>query len=599
MSHTFLGKDSSTMRRISDWPVAARLFAGFGVVCVLLAAVVVLGVLSLGRASSNSDELSSLYKQQNVFTSFQTTLSGLQNASSTIAGYANAGQSVTTGAPKAAYAQFAAVSQTTGSDTLKTVRDPLTPAEKKLFDASLPPYGAFLKSATAMYKAYASGDKATGNKYAGTVPKLAAQVSAFDGRIGASIAARAAAKNKQVKHANDSARTLMIIIGAVALLIAGFIGFLLARGIKKPADEMVTAARGLAEGDVDQDVTLRSRDELGQMADAFRGVIDYQRELAGAARRVADGDLTVEITPKSEKDQLGGAFQTMVGNVRTVVGQMSVTASSLSDASQQMANTSEEAGRAVGEIAHAVGEVAAGAERQVRTVDSARQSAEETAVAAAEARELADQGALTSVEATRAMEAVNESNGAVNEAMRSLAAKSDEIDGIVSTITGIAEQTNLLALNAAIEAARAGDQGRGFAVVADEVRKLAEESQQAAGTIAGLIAQIQTETARTVVLVEEGAKRSSEGSITVEQARDAFERISAAVSDVGERIASIAEATQEVAAVAEQSSASTEQVSASTQQTSASTQQIAASAQELARTAEELERLVGTFSLKA
>jgi methyl-accepting chemotaxis protein len=63
----------------------------------------------------------------------------------------------------------------------------------------------------------------------------------------------------------------------------------------------------------------------------------------------------------------------------------------------------------------------------------------------------------------------------------------------VQTITGIAGQTNLLALNAAIEAARAGQQGRGFAVVAEEVRQLAEESQSAAGDIAGLVETIQAE----------------------------------------------------------------------------------------------------------
>ena len=82
-----------------------------------------------------------------------------------------------------------------------------------------------------------------------------------------------------------------------------------------------------------------------------------------------------------------------------------------------------------------------------------------------------------------------------------------------------------------------------------------------------------------------------------EQAREAFERISAAVSDVGTRIQAIAEATNEVALVAEQSSASTQQVSASTEETSASTQEIASSAADLARTAESLDALVSRFTV--
>ena len=46
----------------------------------------------------------------------------------------------------------------------------------------------------------------------------------------------------------------------------------------------------------------------------------------------------------------------------------------------------------------------------------------------------------------------------------------DEVNKLLSEISGIADQTNLLALNAAIEA------GRGFAVVADEVRALSRNS---------------------------------------------------------------------------------------------------------------------------
>jgi methyl-accepting chemotaxis protein len=209
------------------------------------------------------------------------------------------------------------------------------------------------------------------------------------------------------------------------------------------------------------------------------------------------------------------------------------------------------------------------------------------------------------------MRQVRESSGEVTQVMHQLANKSEQIGGIIDTITNIAGQTNLLALNAAIEAARAGEQGKGFAVVAEEVRKLAEDSQRAAATIADLVHEIQAETNQAVFVVEAGAERSEQGAATVEQARDAFERIGASVEGMTVRVEAIAAAVHqisagaervqedmtEVAAVAEQSSASSEQVSASTQQTSASAQEIAASAQQLAGTAHELERLVAQFQV--
>jgi methyl-accepting chemotaxis protein len=209
------------------------------------------------------------------------------------------------------------------------------------------------------------------------------------------------------------------------------------------------------------------------------------------------------------------------------------------------------------------------------------------------------------------MAAVREASEQATDAIRGLGAKSDQIGGIVDTISGIAEQTNLLALNAAIEAARAGEQGRGFAVVAEEVRKLAEESQQAAASIASLITEIQDETRRAVEVVEDGGRRTGEGAQTVEQARDAFTEINGQVEAMTQEVEQIAAAVQqisatsvqmtrevsEVAAVAEETSASTQQVSASTEQTSASTQQIAASAQQLASTAADLQQLVARFTL--
>jgi methyl-accepting chemotaxis protein len=350
----------------------------------------------------------------------------------------------------------------------------------------------------------------------------------------------------------NSARLLLILL-IVGAAIAGFgVAFLIARRI----------VRGLAA--VNDRLTM-----LGARC---------ATDLKVGLEKIASGDLTFPVTPVTPlidnpaHDEIGDAarsvneirnatvasveaYNLMREQLMLTIGEIAASSGSVASSSQQMASTSEESGRAVGEIAHAVSDVAEGAERQVKMVSQA-------GVTADQLRETATRGSETAAR--------------MATVMGDLDSKSGAISGIVATISGIADQTNLLALNAAIEAARAGEQGRGFAVVAEEVRKLAEDSQQAAGSISSLIAEIQTASGEAVRVVNE-------------EAIGAFQQIA-------EQITSVHTALGEIASVSEETSAATEQVAASTQQTSASAEEISASAQQLAATADTLERLVQQFT---
>jgi methyl-accepting chemotaxis protein len=432
---------------------------------------------------------------------------------------------------------------------------------------------------------------------------------------------------KASRSAYSSARGLILALLALGIAVGVAIAVLISRSIVRALRSLGRAASAISRGEVDQTVEVGRRDELGELAGDFGTMIEYLQSSVATAQAIAAGDLTTDVEPHSERDALGNALVTMTENLRRLVGEINAASGAVNTSTAAMARTSRETGRAVDEVAAAIGQVATGAERQVASIAEARRIADEVASAAGagaeiaqttadaveRARGLATGGADAVTRATDAMRGVRESSVAVTTAIAQLGAKSNQIGGIVQTITGIAEQTNLLALNAAIEAARAGESGRGFAVVAEEVRKLAEESQSAAASIATLIGEIQAETAATVAVVEDGAQRTEDGTTIVEEAKDAFLVLGESVAEMSSRVEEISQVVHQIAAsaqsvhqsmveaasVAEESSAATEEVSASSQQTSAAAQEIAASAAALASTAERLASLVGQFRLAA
>ena len=427
--------------------------------------------------------------------------------------------------------------------------------------------------------------------------------------------------------AKAGATRLTLIIGALALLAA------LAPGLRaRPPPHAAAwcalsrAAEALAEGDVDHELSVEGRDEVGRTAAALASMVDHLRALAGAADRVAAGDLTVDVSPRSERDRLGAAFAGLVAELRAAVSQMSRSATSVAGASRARrlvvgrcrprgrgdrprAGRRRRRHRAPG----ALGDLRARHDRAGRRRHHrlAPRTPHETSRAADEARAAAGVGAETVARATEAMAAVRDASAEASQAIRELGSKSrahrrhrrhhhghrraDQPAGAQRRHRGGARRRAGPRLR---RRGRGGPQaGRGVPGRREVDRHLVNEirarpSAPSPSSRPAPSAASRREHRRRGARRLHPHRREHRGRL---RARERGRRPPSSRSPTGPR--HVTNDIVEVASVAEQSSATVQQVSASAQETSASTQQIAASAQELSRTARELDELVGRFTL--
>jgi len=385
----------------------------------------------------------------------------------------------------------------------------------------------------------------------------------------------------------------MIIGIIVGVGIAWFMGGKLSNPIK----QMAAVAVGVAKGDLDQDITVKSKDEVGELADSFKETIRYVRDVADVADKVAANDLTMTVEPKSEKDVLNNSFKTMVTNLTAMVRQMGDNATQLVSAANEVASSSEQMSRGAKDQTDQVSQVSTAIEEMTATIVQSSKNAGEATDGAKNASGTATTGGQIVNETIQGMQKIASVVRESAESIGKLAKSADQIGEIIGVIDDIADQTNLLALNAAIEAARAGEQGRGFAVVADEVRKLAERTGKATGEITGMIKGIQEETTEAVASMETGIQEVDAGRELADKAGNSLTEIVNMNQSVMDMIQQIATASEEQSSAAEQISKNIENVASIAKESATGAEQSAAAAEELNRQAEGMQQMVAKFKI--
>jgi methyl-accepting chemotaxis protein len=404
-------------------------------------------------------------------------------------------------------------------------------------------------------------------------------------------------QTKKLNSATSRISSMAITFALAAVLIGLAVAWVIAKGVSRPIVEIARTAEKVALGDINQNIDIRQQDEVGQLAESFRGLTAYMKGLADAAQKIAANDLTIHVEPKSDKDVLGQSFKTMIGNLSGMIRQLADNARELVSAATEISSSSEQMSKGAKDQSDQVNQVGTAVEEMTATILESSKNAGDASTAARGASETAITGGQIVNETIQGMQKIAQVVRDSSESITKLSHSADQIGEIIGVIDDIADQTNLLALNAAIEAARAGEQGRGFAVVADEVRKLAERTGKATGEITEMIKGVQTETSEAVNSMQAGMKQVDRGRELADNAGSSLNEIVSMAQRVTDMIAQIATASEEQSAAAEQISKNIEHINSVTKETATGAEQSAAAAEELNRQAEGLQQMVAKFRI--
>ncbi|CAM4333777.1 chemotaxis protein [Bacillus manliponensis] len=379
-------------------------------------------------------------------------------------------------------------------------------------------------------------------------------------------------------------KTLAVIF--IAVLIGSTLVYFITLSITRPLQNIVTSTQKISEGDLTEEISVRSNDEIGR---------------------------------------LGLNFNEMASSLRNVISKMNGSAERLAASSEELTASVKQANDATEEITVAMDQVASGASLQSKGVEEGAsllqevngaieyvtQGTETISNSSRYARTKAEEGETFVNQTVTQMESIQQSVSESDHIIRLLDEKSKRIGAILEVIQNISGQTNLLALNAAIEAARAGEQGRGFAIVADEVRKLAEQTGESSNEIDQLIAEIKKDIGQTVYSMESVKHEVKSGIEIVNKTKTSFTDILHVTNDIASQVTNMVATTKQmkdhanevtntidnIAAAAEENTASMQNVAASSEEQMHSMEEISESAQQLSQMAEELQNMIEQFKI--
>jgi len=374
-------------------------------------------------------------------------------------------------------------------------------------------------------------------------------------------------------------RNLLIPIITVIMLLVCIIVFVVSRNIVKPLRKLSIAADKIADGDLDVNLEINTRDEIFLVADSFSRTVTrlktyilYINEISKLLKKIGEGDLNLVF-----QQNYDGDFRAIKDALLDTSNMLNYTISEFSVAAEQVASGSDQVSSGAQSLSQGTTEQASAIQELSATINEISEQIKQTADHAHKAKQIS---LTANVSVTKGQQQMKDMIDAMNEINKT----SNEIGKIIKNIDDIAFQTNILALNAAVEAARAGTAGKGFAVVADEVRNLASKSAESAKN--------------TAVLIESALEAIDKGTSIVNETAKSLDEVVTGSESSAKIIQQIADASAGQARSIADINTGFEQITAVVHTNSATAEQSAAASEELSAQAQMLKSLIRKFKLK-
>jgi methyl-accepting chemotaxis protein len=332
----------------------------------------------------------------------------------------------------------------------------------------------------------------------------------------------------------NAVTTITIISTIFGVLLGIILAIFIIRSITKPLQTALSVVNRMAIGDNSMQIEPVIKDEMGQLINAMKNMLESNKKMVDTLSAVTAGDLAINVTPRSSQDELGHTINNMIDKLRQMIADIQAESRVLGTSTQEIVSSVSQASSGTAETAAAVTETTSTIEEFRQTAHVAAENAKDVMARALDTvltLKMCEQSLGTTVDS---LHQIQDKGQVISDSIVKLGEQSLAIGEIISTVNDLAEQSNLLAVNAAIEAAKAGEQGKSFGVVAQEIRILAEQSKAATVQVRAILNDIQIATSAAVQAAHQGSKSVTNGVENSAQTSKSLQALSENISKVSQ-----------------------------------------------------------------